>query len=288
MNARIAKLFLMLCSVSLLNLSALRAQDTNDSQVPQPSRGFAGRSGMPQQPGYRGPMDGPEEFPTFDIQIENGELSLAYFIRREQKNPWGTTNSTVPATIDNLSKYLRAIDPNLNIVLSPDVGKLTISNLKLNTRNPLSISQAVSVASGGTIAGSDGRMGGAFGGGLRGAERSLTFVANQRHESKPSVEVFNLSGYIQTLGKVDEKVVSQKLDELENNLIFPTYDSLHVRQTGDDLPTFRYHSGTKLLIVIGNPDAIEVTRKIVNALPGQQKYGKEDVLLDTPPPSSQN
>lgn len=279
MNARLTKLGLTLCCFSVLNIAAfVHAQDTNAEDAAPPPANANGRAGRP--PGYRTPHIG--DLPEFNIQIENGQLSLAYFKPWEHTNPWGT-NSTVAATIENLSKYLRAIDPNLNIVLSPDVGHITIQNLKLNSRNPFSISQAVSVASGGAIVGPGGGGGLGFGGGLRGMERSLTFIANRPPPEKPSVEVFNLSGYIQTLGKVDDKVIGQKLDELEHNLIFPTLDSLHILQTGDTVPTFKYHPGTKLLIVIGNREAIEVTRKIINALSGEQK----DSRLDTAPPPDQ-
>ena len=268
-----------LSTVCLLNFTgSLQAQDTNTTEGTLPPGAFAARRAFEASV---------ESLPTFNIQIENGQLSLASFKTMPEKNPWGTNVLSVLATVDNLSKYLRAIDPNLNIVLSPDVGGFTIANLKLNTRAPLSIAQAVSVASGGTIVGPGAGSGGGFGGGFRGAERSLTFIANRPRESKSSVEVFNVSGYIQTLGKVDDKVVSQKLDELENKLIFPTLDDLNILNTGDRVPTFKYHPGTKLLIVISKPEAIEVVRKIINALPGQQANGKADLTLDTTAPSDQ-
>ena len=295
MNARL--LALSLCLVSALNFAAsIHAQETNSGDFSQPPRdtnsetpqpGALGRRGGigSIQPGSFGGGGNIESGPAFDIQIENGELSLAYFKRRGQTNPWGTTNSTVPATIDNLSKYLRAIDPNLNIVLSPDVGNFIIPNLKLNTHTPISISRAVSVASGGAVAGPDGPGSGMFGGGLRGTERSLTFIGNRPRESKSSVEVFNLSGYIQSLGKVDDTVIQRKLDELQEIIRSTLQDTGIITSSTD--PNFKFHPGTKLLIVIGKPEAIEVTRKIVNALSGQQKSGKEDLLLDMTPPSDQ-
>lgn len=273
MNARIAKLALTLCSLSLLGFAnSLPAQDTNAAETPQPA-----------SPGRRGGL--PPNFeagPTFDIQIEHGELSLAAFKNIQGRNPWGTNTSSVDATVDNLSKYLRAIDPGLNIVLSPDVGNIVIPNLKLNTRLPRSISQAVSVASGGEISGPIGAGGGL---GAQG-DRSLTFIANRPRGSKSSVEVFNLSGYIQSLGKVDAAVVRQKLDELQE-LIATTLKELPTTKESSDLPDFKYHPGTKLFIVIGKPEAIEVTRKIVNALSGQQSHGRED-LLESSQPSGQN
>jgi len=211
MNARIAKLALAVCSLCLLNFTGLvQAQDTTPEDAAPTSTNTNGRAMRP--PGYRGAEASLGSLPEFDIQIENGKLSLAIFKETTGKNPWPNATS-VPATIENLSKYLRAIDPNLNIVLSPDVGHVTIQNLKLNSHNPFSISQAVSVASGGAIIGPEGGSMG-FGGGLRGMERNLTFIANRPRPAKPAVEVFNLSGYIQTLGTADDDIVRQKIDDL--------------------------------------------------------------------------
>lgn len=281
MNARLAKPALTLCSILLLNFAGIsHAQDANTGDAPAPSANAGGRALRPP----RAAEPNAEDLPAFNIQIENGRLSLATFKEMPGKNPWETNVTSVPATIDNLSKYLRAIDPNLNIVLSPDVGKFIISDLKLNTRNPWAISQAVGVASGGAIVGPNGGPGIGFGGGLRGVDRTLTFVANLPRENKRSVEVFNLSGYIQTLGKADEKVVRQKIDELQE---LTESTLMELSRGSDDFPDFKYHPGTRLLIVIGRPEAIEVTHKIVNALPGQQTNGKAD-LLETIPPSGQN
>jgi hypothetical protein len=293
MNARLVKLAFTLCLISLLNLAGiLHAQDTNTEEVPPPP-GYA-NGGGPQQPGRRGgtgvgPMGNAQVLPMFDIQIENGQLSLAPLKdQTEIKKIWGTGVSSVPATIDNITKYLRAVDPQLNVILSPEVGPVTIYNLKLNTRLLGSISDAISVASGGAIRGNGaGRGGGGggefFGGGARG-ERGLTFAASNS-ESHPAIEVFNLSGYIQTLGKMNEDGVRQKLDDLEG-LITETLKDLHVTKSSADLPNFKYHAGTKLLIVTGKPETIDVTRKIVNALSGQQTYGRTD-LLDVTVPSEQ-
>ena len=289
MNARLVKLALTLCSLSLLNLAAsLQAQDTNSLEVPPPP-GYAD-GGAPQFPGRRGgtgvgPMGNAQVLPMFNIQIENGQLSLAPLKdQSEIKKIWGTDVPSVPATIDNITKYLRAVDPQLNVILSPEVGPITIYNLKLNTRLLGTISDAISVASGGAIRGNGAGRGEFFGGGARG-ERGLTFAASNS-ESHPAIEVFNLSGYIQTLGKMKEDDVRQKLDELEG-LISQTLKDLRVTRSSADLPNFKYHSGTKLFIVTGKPEAIDVARKIVNALSGQQTNGKQD-LLETIPPSGQN
>lgn len=275
MNARLVKLTLILCSLSLLNVAgSLHAQDTNATEATPQGRPSRGAS----QPNV-------ESSPEFDIQIENGKLSLAPLKDTPEKNPWGTNFYSVSATIDNLGKYLRAVDPSLNIVLSPEVGNLKIANLKLNTRFPQSIVQAVSVASDGVIVGPMGRGDIGFGG-FRGAERSLTFIANRPRESKPSVEVFNLSGYIQTLGKVDDEIIREKIDDLQRLTRSTLVDDM--RLSPEDQPNFKYHPGTKLLIVVGKSEAIDLARKIINALPGQQTSGKSDWLLDMKTQSDQN
>jgi hypothetical protein len=277
MNARLTKLALAICCLSLLPFAELiQAQDTNASETTPPPGAFASRRA------YEASI---QSLPEFNIQIENGSLSLAAFKDTPEKNPWGKTASSVSATVDNLSKYLRAIDPNLNIVLSPDVGDLIIRNLKLNTRSPLSISQAISVASGNTIIGPGGGLGGGFGGGLR-TDRNLTFIANRPRDSKASLEVFNLNNYILTLGNYDDKKVRQKIDELQK-LIVNTLQDLRITTSSADLPKFKYHPGTKLLIVIGKPEALEVARKIIYAASGQQMNGKADLPLDTTPPTDQ-
>ena len=303
MNAHLVKLALTLCSISLLNLFALRAQDTNDNQVPPPPGygsgagqpgGFGGRGGMQPRGFGGGPMGSTEDTPTFDIQIENGTLSLAPLAgHSELTNFWKPGTKTVPATMENISRYLRAVDTNLNVILSPGTGDFTISDLKLKTSSLRSIPDAISIASGGDVRASSGSIGMGRLGGPNGrpfGESTLSFTSRDS-ANHSAMEVFNLSGYIQTLyfqmaGHADDKYISQKLDELQN-LILATMRDMGIYKSSSDAPNFRYHSGTKLLIVIGKPEAIEVTRKIINALPGQTKV-ERNLPLDTPQSSGQN
>jgi len=301
MNARLVRLALTICLASTLNLTvSLQAQDTNPTEAPQPAGDTNnGETQQPGTPGRRGGFGTPpggffgsgagmEAGPAFDIQIEDGKLSLAPLAgHSEMTNFWAAGTKEVPATMENISRYLRATDPHLNVILSPGTGGVTISNLKIKTILLPSVSDAITIASGNTIRGNGGFRGrGGFvgpNGGRQPGESSITFTSRES-ESQPTLEVFNLSGYIQTLGKVDEKVVQQKLDELQL-LIMNTLRSLD--KSSAEAPNFKFHSGTKLLIVVGKPEAIEVTRKIVNALSGQQKNGAVD-LLETIPPSGQN
>ena len=297
MNARFVKLAIALCSLCLFHLAvSVRAQDANPDEV-SPPPGYTTNGGVPQPPGYgqsnlqalrRQREDaGMVPQPVFDIQIENGELSLAPLAgHSELTNFWAPGTKKVPANMENFSRYLRATDPTLNIILSPGTGDSVIPNLKLKTSALPSIPEAIAVASGNTIGGNvgfGGRRPGFFGGPAGGGS-SLTFTSS-RSESRSSVEVFNLSGYIQTLGKVDDDVVRQKIDEL-HHMVLDTLMDLHVAKSDADLPNFKYHPGTKLLIVIGKPEGIGVTRKIISALPGQQKQEMQD-LLDMTPASDQ-
>jgi hypothetical protein len=292
MNARL--LALALCSLSILIQPGLvQAQDTTTDDVAQRPGLTNGATSQPDGLGRRGRgMQGfggggsIENGPTFDIQIENGQLFLAPLAgRSEITNFWARGTKTVPATMENISRYLRATDPHLNIILSPGTGDVQIFNLKLKTTILSSIPDAIDVASGDTIRGSGGNRGRAFfgpNGPQQISESSITFTSRDS-ESHPVVEVFNLSGYIQSLGKVDDDAVTRELDELRV-LIMNTLKDMHIYKSGADMPSFKFHPGTKLLIVIGKPEAIDVTRKIVNALSGQQKNGMVDLTL----PSGQN
>ena len=301
MNARFVKLTIALCSLCLFHLAvSVRAQDANPDEV-SPPPGYTTNGGVPQPPGYgqsnlQALRRQREEAamvpqPVFDIQIENGELSLAPLAgHSELTNFWGRSpgRKTVPANMENLSRYLRATDTNLSVILSPGIGNFTISNLKIKTSFLRSIQDAINVASGNTIEGNAGFGGGrqGFGGfGSANRENSITF-ASSRSATRSSVEVFNLSGYIQTLGKVGDDVVTRKIDELQD-LVQETLQRVPGVNASTDFPNFKYHPGTKLLIVIGKPEDIEVTRKIINALSGQQTNGKTDLLLDMAPASDQ-
>ena len=263
MNARLLKLVSLFCLMSLLTLafSGADAQDTNSVAIPA----------------RVADIDHP-----YDIQIENGELLLAPLQGHvDIKSIWGPGDiHSVPATIGNLTKYLRAANPNLNIVLSPGAAEVKINDLKLRSGDMKALTEAVGIATDGTVRGSS----------LSGKD-NWTFMVQRRPNQEQAIEVFNLSGYIQTLNTPDDKVIAQKLDELEN-LILRTLMRLGQRQKGEyssvQDPEFKFHPGTGLLIVMGPPDAIEVTRKIVNALPGQPRPGvREDLLLDNRLPRNQ-
>src|SRR5207253_2133873 len=54
------------------------------------------------------------------------------------------------------------------------------------------------------------------------------------------------------------------------HIIAETMSALH--PGNDEVPKFQFHPGASILVVIGSREAVDVARKVVNALPGQ-RYG---------------
>ena len=226
----------------------------------------------------------------YNIEITNGKLSLAPINgklsqiplkgRTDLKAIWGTGDiESVPATIENLAKYLKVENPDLNIVLSPGTAEHSINDLKLRSGDMKAITEAVTIATDSKIRGSQ----------LSGKD-NWTFMVQRPPNQQQQVEVFNLTGYIEVLNTPNENVIAQKLDEVEQ-IIIQTLRNLEQRQNGESgssqSPEFRFHAGTSLLIVMGTPQAIDVSRKIVNALPGQNKQNIQE-LLDITTKRNQN
>ena len=82
------------------------------------------------------------------------------------------------------------------------------------------------------------------------------------------VEVFNLSGYLEQLGKRDEKDIAASLEKIKMIVSDTLNQVMQGNVQAEDQPSFQFHPGANLFIVIGPPQAIEVTTKVVNALPG--------------------
>ncbi|HEX4263673.1 MAG TPA: hypothetical protein VH597_04985 [Verrucomicrobiae bacterium] len=253
MNAPLLKtirLLLLLPCLALMSCLA-HAQSASTGEVPPP-------------PAYASSVNSP-----YDIQIENGALLLAPLKNRvDVKALWGSGDAHgVPATIGNLMKYLRAADTNLTLIVSPGAAGVQINDLTMRSGNMPALAEALSIATDNKVHGS-----------LLTAKDSWTFFAVPQPQTERTVEVFNLSGYIQSLGEPDSDVVTKSLNEMQD-LILSTLRQLHPSgYSSMDDPQFRYHPGTKLLIVIGSHEAIEVSRKIINALSCQQTTNRGDQL----------
>ena len=204
------------------------------------------------------------------------------------------------AALANVVDALRDLWPEANIVLAPELAKLKVAELKLRSVGQLPEAlEALRVASGYRFEWRRGWPGGAAaidpatGLPVTAGESALYVLdlglgsqGNPGERARRSVEVFNLSGYLQHLGKKDEKEVGDSLHQIEM-IVFKTLVNL-ARLNEDNLPEnellpdFQFHPGASLLIVIGSPDALDVARKIVTALPGVPPVAASGALA---PPS---
>lgn len=219
-----------------------------------------------------------------DVQIENGQLFLAPLKGQVDTNEFtfgaaahGWPIESVPATIANLATYLRAADTNANVTVSPGAAEIQIKDLKLRGAGVAEVVTAVAVATEGAVHGQAGYNGN--------GRAECSFSANQAKQNpERTVEVFNISGYLSSLGlgTNSDTQIEDKLDQIKG-LIAHTVEELHTGESKrPDLPQFEFHKGTGLFIAIGSPEAIEVTRKIVDALPGQEsaQLKKDQQLFD--------
>lgn len=271
-----AVLAVCLCSIFTSVLPIAFGQDQS-SQGQGPT--FQGQGGRPFG-GRFGGFAGGGPFITnavrFDVEIENGRLSLAPLKGRVDVNEFNLGEGaqpanidSVPATIANLAKYIRAADTNGNMNVSPSAADIQIKDLKLRGADVSEVLDAVNTATDEAVRGTgsfdrDGKYSCVF---------HTTYQFSPPRNPVRTVEVFDIRGYIGFLGLPnntnDEEKIRQKLNELQS-LIIVTLANLHVGDTKPrEEPYFNFHKGTGLFIVVGSPEAIDVTRKFVNALPGQ-------------------
>jgi hypothetical protein len=223
--------------------------------------------------------------PGYDLEIIDGKQVGASKARG------------LEATLGNVVDALRDRYPKANIVMAPGLAKLKISDLKLRAGRLADELEAVRVASGAKFD----WMGPGFAGpnippmqgidpttGLPTATNPTEsntglFVLREpapTPETARTVEAFNIDPYLrwlrenqdanETKGRREEEVV-KRLDELEQ-MVARTLSSLKPG-SAVEMPTFQFHRGANLLIVVGTTDAVDVARKVVNALPGQADFG---------------
>lgn len=220
----------------------------------------------------------------YELEIKDGHLANS----GNESGPEATLGNVVDALRD---RYTKA-----NLVVAPGLAKLKISDLKLRAGNLAEELEAVRVASGLKFewmgAGSAGPNL-APGVGAQAVDpttgqlvamptteaNSGLFVLREptpTPETSRTVEAFNIGPYLQWLREQQdpkaapdrrEQEVAKSLDELEK-IVAVTLESLK-QGSSVEMPSFRFHRGANLLIVTGTRDAVEVARKVVNALPGQ-------------------
>jgi hypothetical protein len=245
----------------------------------------------------------PQAVPTdakpmgYDLQIVDGQL-----IR-----PGGKLEATLANVVDALrDQYTEA-----NIIFSPSLAKIKVSDLKLRSGRLAEELEAVRVACGekfevqlgATRADQTARIWDVPGGrplmmngnppqmdpstGLpQTAARSVNAGLFVLHEAIPPaqkqrvVEAFNIGPYLEWLRHQPKQETStDNTDDYGTRqiqmMIRDTLDGFRPDQTDADNPFFQYHPGATLLIVIGNVDTVEIARKIVNALPGMSAVADE-------------
>ena len=158
------------------------------------------------------------------------------------------------ATVQNLADFARA-RYHQNIVLSPGAGSVVISDLKLDAADIDGFFQALTVASGGTISAGKAEFG----------ETGL-WAVTARDRAPRKVEVFNLTGYLHS-GSPGGKDTGEKLEQLQT-IILQTLHQLKLGRLGPgEEPSFQFHDGANLFVVIGTDEAVDVARKVIGALP---------------------
>jgi hypothetical protein len=190
-----------------------------------------------------------------------------------------------PATLSKIADVLRGLYPTVDIVLAPELGQLQVRDLKLRAAGLEEALEALRVASGDAFVWQNGLAQNAAPPraidpttGLPvpptpPRESSSLYILTRNDASvagnpRRMVEVFNLSGYLEQLGKRDEKDIAASLEKIKMIVSDTLNQVMQGNMQPEDQPSFQFHPGANLFIVIGPPQAIEVTRKVVNALPG--------------------
>jgi hypothetical protein len=95
----------------------------------------------------------------------------------------------------------------------------------------------------------------------------FVLTPNLQPSDATQVEVFNLTPYFQQQGEPDKKEIDENLKQIQEIILF-TLDGMAVSER-EGRPNFRFHPGANLLVVIGGPQSLEITRKVIGALQSQ-------------------
>ena len=233
--------------------------------------GSASGQGTPSPPQPQAKKEASPETQRYLLEIVNGELQ-----------PGGS-----PATLARIVDVLLGVYPNETIVLAPGLGQVQVRDLKLRNTDLPETLDALRVASGDAFVWQNGRLQNAAppwaidpATGLPGPpapsrepSSSSLYILTRNDASvagnpRRMVEVFNLSGYLEQLGKRDEKDIAASLEKIKMIVSDTLNQVMQGNVQPEDQPSFQFHPGANLFIVIGPPQAIEVTQKVVTALPG--------------------
>ena len=188
---------------------------------------------------------------------------------------WGPGEiASVPATLVNIIDVLRDLHAEANLAMAPELANVKIANLKLRATSLDEELEGLRVASGErfvwtrpeAMAAVDPTTG------LptvpaRGQSALYSLMPNESGRAavtRRTVEVFNLGPYLQRKGAARDS----SINEIEQ-IILATLRQIKGDDSADEAPSYQFHSGANLLIVIGQPEALEVARKVLNALEGE-------------------
>ncbi len=212
----------------------------------------------------------------YDLEIEEGQL-----IR-----PGGRVGATLATVVDSLrDRYAEA-----NIIIAPGLEKLKVADLKLRAGRLGEELEAVRVASGdkfevqGPVAPNllmDPNTGLPLGGGVK-LNAGLFVLREPRPtpETRRIVEALNIRPYLDWLQSKGPGLLDQHRDEdnAMSNIVQIISDTLRSFKGENDTveqPSFQFHRGATMLVVIGSIESVEIARKIVNALPGMSSVAEE-------------
>jgi hypothetical protein len=225
----------------------------------------------------------PAETEGFDIAIIDGT-----FMYRGKETE---------ATLENVLDVLRQRHPDANIVVAPEVPPILIKNLKIRATDlPMEL-EALRVASGDrfTWESSGGRQDDLPFGipdamleQSRSMSEQLLYVLRQapgRGQDRLRVEAFSLGGYFASLPKTqdadqNEALIEEKIEELKQMVdeTVVIFHEISDRTYGGDRSSMtslnmRFHRGANLVILIGDPQSIEIAGKVIGALPNARRAG---------------
>ena len=204
-----------------------------------------------QAPAEKPASDSPPlEEPRIRLDIKQGDMRLG--------------RSTVkPATVANVIENLRDQAIHADFVLSPGVAEIVVSNLALRSADLRGALEAIGAATGNKVR--------VF---PLGEERNI-YALNLGQAPRPekSLEAFNLSPVLDSLGPRDSKAVAQQVEEITQFILatIKNFDQRTKQERGTPLVSF--HPGTGLLVVIGHPEQLEIVSKIVQALNAPVRSG---------------
>jgi hypothetical protein len=225
----------------------------------------------------------------------DGKLLLAGLKDRIPVNArWGGGNiSSVDATLRNIVDVLRDLHSDVNIAMAPGLERVRINDLKLRTTALEQELDALRIASGNKfvwVGGNspltvDPMTGAPMSPGFSTIDPTTGLAVNppprpgtplyilsesqNSPESRRRVEVFNLGDYFNALASDSdsrEKRIENSLKEIQN-IVMATIESIdrdHVNTVD-----FQFHSGANLMVVVGTPEALDITRQVVRALKKQ-------------------